>query len=145
MTLVPYILQILGTIVFDEWIRLQARLKPLQEPARPKWTGDGGPAGSASLNEPVALAMDIKGKLYVADQANNRVRMIDAMTGTITTIAGTGDSGYNGDNIPAIEAGLAGPSGLAIDADGNLYIADTFNGRIRRIDAQTGNIDDCGR
>jgi len=108
---------------------------------QPKWTGDGGAAGSASLNEPVALAMDRKGNLYIADQTNNRVRMIDTLTGTMTTVAGTGEAGYNGDTMPAIEAGLSGPSGLALDVDGNLYIADTFNGRIRRIDVQTGNIE----
>jgi len=108
---------------------------------QPKWTGDGGPANSASLNEPVALVMDMKGKLYIADQTNNRVRMIDTLTGIMTTVAGTGEAGYNGDDIPATEAGLAGPSGLALDADGNLYIADTFNGRIRRIHGQSGNIE----
>jgi sugar lactone lactonase YvrE len=108
---------------------------------QPKWTGDGGPASSASLNEPVDLVMDMKGKLYIADQTNNRVRMIDTLTGVMTTVAGTGEAEYYGDKIPAIEAALAGPSGLALDADGNLYIADTFNGRIRKIDGQTGNIE----
>ena len=108
---------------------------------QPKWTGDGGPASSAALNEPVALAVDRKGKLYIADQTNNRVRMIDTQTGIITTVAGTGEAGYNGDDMPATEAGLAGPSGLALDSDGNLFIADTFNGRIRKIDGQSGNIE----
>jgi DNA-binding beta-propeller fold protein YncE len=108
---------------------------------QPKWMGDGGPADSAALNEPVALVIDMKGKLYIADQTNNRVRMIDTLTGIITTIAGTGEAGYNGDHIPATEAGLAGPSGLALDEEGNLYIADTFNGRIRKIDAQSGSIE----
>lgn len=134
--------------IADTWNHRIRRVDPLTGmiqsiagTGQPKWTGDGGAASSASLNEPVALVMDMKGKLYIADQTNNRVRMIDTLTGLMITIAGTGESGYNGDHIPAIEAGLAGPSGLALDAEGNLYIADTFNGRIRRLDGQSGNIE----
>lgn len=134
--------------IADTWNHRIRRVDPLTGmietiagTGHPKWTGDGGPADSASLNEPVALAIDMKGKLYVADQTNNRVRMIDTVTGIITTIAGTGEAGYNGDHMPATEAGLAGPSGLALDEDGNLYIADTFNGRIRKLDVQSGNIE----
>ena len=104
-----------------------------------KWSGDGGPGPSATLNEPVALVIDGT-KLYIADQSNNRIRMLDLDTHLITTVAGTGDSGYNGDGMPATEAGLAGPSGLALDVEGNLYIADTFNGRIRMVEKDTGII-----
>ncbi len=104
-----------------------------------KWSGDGGLGIDTTLNEPVALA--IHGTyLYIADQSNNRIRMLDLKTQVITTVAGTGDSGYNGDGMPAIDSGLAGPSGLAIDAEGNLYVADTFNGRIRMIAKDTGII-----
>ncbi len=101
-----------------------------------KWSGDGGPGSSATLNEPVALALHGT-SLYIADQSNNRIRMLDLDTHIITTVAGTGDSGYNGDGMPATESGLAGPSGLALDAEGNLYVADTFNGRIRMIAKDT--------
>jgi len=104
-----------------------------------KWSGDGGLGIATTMNEPVALAIDGT-HLYIADQSNNRIRMLDLETQVMTTVAGTGDSGYNGDGIPAIDAGLAGPSGLALDADGNLYVADTFNGRIRKIDKETGMI-----
>jgi DNA-binding beta-propeller fold protein YncE len=104
-----------------------------------KWTGDGCPGVSASLNEPVALVLDGT-RLYIADQSNNRIRILDLDSGVITTVAGTGDSGYNGDGMPAVESALAGPSGLALDQEGNLYIADTFNGRIRMIDRNTGFI-----
>jgi DNA-binding beta-propeller fold protein YncE len=104
-----------------------------------KWTGDCGPGVSASLNEPVALVLDGT-RLYIADQSNNRIRILDLDSGVITTVAGTGDSGYNGDGMPAVESALAGPSGLALDQEGNLYIADTFNGRIRMIDRNTGFI-----
>jgi sugar lactone lactonase YvrE len=102
-----------------------------------RWSGDGGPAVSAALNEPTALALDQKGRLYIADQSNHRVRRLDLDTGIITTVAGTGEAGYSGDGMPAHEAALSGPSGLAIGADGTLYIADTFNGRIRKVDVET--------
>lgn len=103
-------------------------------------SGDGGPATAATLNEPCALALDGKGSLFIADQSNNRVRRVDLESGLISTAAGTGESGYAGDGMPAVDASLAGPSGLAIGPDGALYIADTFNGRIRRIDPETGVI-----
>lgn len=103
-------------------------------------SGDRGPAVAATLNEPCALALDGKGSLYVADQSNNRVRRVNLEDGIITTIAGTGEAAYSGDGTPAVEAMLNGPSGLAIGQDGALYIADTFNGRIRRIDPETGLI-----
>jgi DNA-binding beta-propeller fold protein YncE len=104
-----------------------------------KWNGDGKPGIETTLNEPVALAIHGK-QLYIADQSNNRIRMLDLTTQVVTTVAGTGDSGYNGDGMSAIDAGLAGPSGLALDAEGNLYVADTFSGRIRKIDRETGII-----
>lgn len=106
---------------------------------RAGYGGDGGPAVSAALNEPCALVVDHRDRLFVADQSNNRVRMIDLATGVITTVAGTGASGYSGEG-PAIEAALAGPSGLAVDREGALYIADTFNGRIRMVDLASGTI-----
>lgn len=105
-----------------------------------RFSGDGGPASAASLNEPVALAVDRNGWLYIADQSNNRVRKVDLTTGVMTTIAGTGEAAFSGDGLPATEACLSGPSGLAIGPDGCLYIADTFNGRIRRVDRTTGVI-----
>jgi len=103
-----------------------------------RWSGDGGPATLAALNEPTALALAQNGHLYIADQSNHRVRRVDLDTGIITTVAGTGEAGYSGDGSPGHEAGLSGPSGLAVDVDGTLYIADTFNGRIRKVDVETG-------
>lgn len=105
-----------------------------------RWAGDGGPAVLAALNEPTALALDQKGRLYIADQSNHRVRSLDLDTGIITTVAGTGEAGYSGDGMPGPEAALSGPSGLAVGLDGTLYIADTFNGRIRKLDADTSVI-----
>ncbi len=102
-----------------------------------RFSGDGGPAHQAALNEPAALAVDDEGRLYVADQSNHRVRMVDRRTGVIQTIAGTGIATYDGDGKPAVDTALAGPSGLALVAD-RLYIADTFNGRIRCVELSSG-------
>jgi sugar lactone lactonase YvrE len=105
-----------------------------------RYSGDGGPAVSASLQDPAALVIDGRDRLYIADQSNNRVRAVDLRTGRISTIAGNGTAAYNGDGMPAADAALAGPSGLALGPDGILYIADTFNGRIRSVDLETGTI-----
>jgi len=117
------------------------RISTIAGVGQPRFSGDGGPAEAAGLNEPSALAVSAASILYVADQNNNRVRAIDLHTGLIRTVAGTGAATYNGDGIPAVEAALAGPSGLAVGADGTLYIADTFNGRIRSVDSGTGVIE----
>lgn len=106
----------------------------------PRFGGDGGPSVAAGLNEPAALVVQ-GARLYVADQSNNRIRVVDLRTGVITTVAGTGTAAFNGDGRPATEAALAGPSGLTIGTDGRLYIADTFNGRIRAVDPATGIIE----
>src|SRR6185369_7915861 len=91
-----------------------------------------GPAASASLNGPHGVALDGSGNLFIADSANNRIRKVST-GGTITTIAGTGTFGFQGDNGQATSARLAYPTGLAFDASGNLYIADYGNGRIRKV------------
>ena len=106
-----------------------------------RYGGDDGPAVSAALNEPVALALEGKERLYIADQSNNRIRMIDLSSGVITTVAGTGESGYTGDGGMATQSAIAGPSGVAVDPQGNLYIADTFSSRIRKVDGKTGIIE----
>jgi len=91
-----------------------------------RFAGDGGPATKAMLNEPVALALDEqRDLLYIADLANYRVRVVDLDTGRITTYAGNGEREYDGDGHKAVHAALSGPSGLALDAEGALYIADT--------------------
>ncbi|MDF0645082.1 MAG: hypothetical protein P0111_13710 [Nitrospira sp.] len=120
--------------------RESGRISTIAGVGQPRFSGDGGPALSAGLNEPSALAITSSSILFVADQNNNRVRAIDLRTGLIRTVAGTGAAAYNGDGIPAIEAALAGPSGLAVGVDGTLFIADTFNGRVRSIDPGTGVI-----
>lgn len=95
--------------------------------------GDGGPAALARLNSPRDVAVSRDGNLYIVDRENRRVRMVDS-DGVITTVVGTGSSGFNGDRGEAIEATLRAPYGIAVDAQDNLYIADTFNHRVRKVD-----------
>jgi sugar lactone lactonase YvrE len=97
-----------------------------------KFAGDGGPATSASLYFPSAVAVDTAGSLLIADHANNRIRKVSP-PGTITTVAGNGAVGFSGDGGPATSASLSYPAGMAVDASGNLYIADAGNNRIRRV------------
>ena len=92
--------------------------------------GDGGPAIQAQLGDPTGVAVDGAGNLYIADQYNNRIRRVDS-TGTLTTIAGTGERGFSGDSGPATQAQLDDPTGVAVDGAGTLYIADASNHRIR--------------
>ena len=101
--------------------------------------GDGGPATAALLNEPQRLQVDSAGNVYVADTSNSRIRRIDPR-GIITTIAGTGTSGYSGDGGPATAAALQTPRGIALEGDRYLYVADSNNQRIRRVDLRSGII-----
>ena len=107
------------------------------------YSGDNGPATGATFNFPTALAFDPKGNLLIADTSNNVVRKIDLKTGVITTVAGIGSIpgwGYSGDGGPATKAQFRDPQGMALDPSGNILIADTGNGVIRRVDAKTGVI-----
>ena len=98
------------------------------------FSGDGGPAAEAKIGDPTGVAMDGAGNLYIANAENQRIRKVDS-SGIITTIAGTGVFGFGGDGGPAVEAQLGSPSGVAVDGAGNLYIADSFNVRIRKVDS----------
>ena len=104
----------------------------------PGFSGDGGPATEAQLNFPCGVAVDGAGNLYIADRFNNRVRKVDS-TGRITTVAGTGNRGFSGDEGPATDAQLYHLQDVAVDGAGNLYIADRSNSRIRKVDT-TGTI-----
>ena len=112
------------------------------------FSGDGGPATSAELNDPAGVAVDGAGNLVIADTSNNRVRVVAASTGTfygqamtagdIYTVAGDGTGGFSGDGGPATSAELDSPYGVAVDGAGNLVIADTDNNRVRVVAASTG-------
>jgi len=95
---------------------------------------DGSPANTVPLRTPIAVAVDGKGNLYIADESDNRIRKVDT-TGIITTYAGTGVPGYSGDQGPAMSAQLNFPTGIALDAQGNMYVADQGNALVRRIAA----------
>lgn len=104
------------------------------------FSGDNGPATSASLYNPTGVALDSAGNLYIADASNNRIRKVSAGSGIITTVAGNGASGYIGDDGAAISARLNCYGGVAVDSSGNLYIADNSNHRIRKVTAGSGII-----
>jgi len=98
------------------------------------YSGDDGPATAASLgNNPWSATVDTIGKLYIADTGNNTIRMVDAV-GVIHTVAGNGTAGFSGDGGPATAASLNGPFAVAVNAAGEIYIADTNNNRVRKVD-----------
>ena len=99
--------------------------------------GDGGPATEAKLDWPSGVAVDAAGNIYIADQENERIRMVDT-EGIIITLAGSGSYGYRGgeDGIPAVEAKLNWPTGVAVGANGHVYIADSYNNLIREVDSE---------
>ena len=105
------------------------------------FNGDGGAATSATLNHPYAVAFDAAGNIYIADTDNNRIRRVSAATQVISTVAGDGTAGFGGDNGQAAGAELDAPTGIALDPAGNLYIGDTQNYRIRKMNVQNGAID----
>jgi streptogramin lyase len=98
------------------------------------FNGDNGPADAAQLSSPGGVAINAAGDLWIADQNNHRIRRVGAVTGTIITVAGTGGAGFNGDNIAATLAQLRDPSGVAVNAAGDLWIADLSNNRIRKVE-----------
>ncbi len=104
------------------------------------YTGDGGPATAAELNSPSGVAVDKSGNIFISDQFNSAIREINASTGIITTIAGNGIAGFSGDGGPASAALINHPGALNLDASGNLFFADQFNSRIRKINSSNGII-----
>ena len=105
------------------------------------FSGDGGPATRAQLNEPYGIVVGPGGELFVADRLNRRIRRIDARHGTITTVAGNGSKVFGGDGGPGVAAGLVEPNGVALSRDGrSLFIADVAGHRIRRLDLASGII-----
>jgi streptogramin lyase len=105
------------------------------------YSGDGGPATAAEMNEPYEVRFDRDGNMFIVEMKSHIVRRVDARTKTISTIAGTGKQGFSGDGGPAVKAMLSQPHSIAIDRDGAVYVADIGNHRIRRIDPKTGIIE----
>jgi sugar lactone lactonase YvrE len=146
-----------GNLYIAEWyndrvrkVRPDGTITTVAGTGQPGFSGDGGKATAAQLHAPVYLAVDSTGNLFIADFYNHRVRKVTP-DGTITTYAGSGTvddatviccvnptGGFSGDNGPATGARLNGPSGLALDALGNLFIADSFNYRVRKVSPQGG-------
>ncbi len=104
------------------------------------FAGDGGPALQAQLNAPFDVGFDPAGNLYFSDTFNHRIRRIDGRTAVITTVAGSGAAGYSGDGGPATAASFNEPYGIAVDRNGNIYVADRHNHCVRRIDAASGGV-----
>jgi len=104
------------------------------------FSGDASLATTAKLANPTGLALDGKGNLFISDSGNERIRKVNLSTGIITTIAGTGETGFIGDGVEATKAQLANPLGLAIDNNGDLYVVDRGNNRVRKINMSTGSI-----
>ncbi|MGH8584547.1 MAG: RHS repeat-associated core domain-containing protein [Gammaproteobacteria bacterium] len=111
---------------------LRATMTTVAGSALGGFSGDGGPATAAALGGLPGLALGPDGSLYIADAGNHRIRRVGP-NGIITTVAGTGATGFSGDGGPATAASLSGPFGLALSLDGSLYIADQFHHRIRRV------------
>jgi hypothetical protein len=103
------------------------------------YSGDGGPAISAMLGKGISFALDGAGDIYIADYENNRIRRVDATTGIITTVAGTGAATDSGDGGPAVNAGVRWPTGVAVDPAGDLYFSSNWS-RVRKVNASTGMI-----
>jgi len=108
---------------------------------RKGYSGDGGKATDAELDEPYEVRFDQQGNMFFVEMQNHIVRRVDAKSGIISTIAGTGKAGYGGDGGPALEAQFSRPHSIALDQRGGLYVADIGNHRIRRIDMATGIVD----
>ena len=104
------------------------------------YDGDGGQATLAKLNSSCGVCLDLFGNIFIADSGNHRIRKVTLTTGVITTVAGNGREDFNGDNVAAISTALNYPLDVAVDSSGNIYFADTGNGRVRKVTASSGLI-----
>jgi streptogramin lyase len=121
--------------------RKRGRLTSVAGDGRRGYSGDGGPATAAMLNEPYEVRFDSRGTMLILEMQNHLLRRVAAGSGTITTLAGDGIAGYRGDGGPARQARFHDPHSLVLDADDNIYVSDLANHRVRRIDAASGQIE----
>ena len=125
-------------------LRLDRQTKQITTVAgcgRKGYSGDGGPATKAALNEPYEVRFDADGNMFFVEMQNHLVRRVDKKTGAISTVAGTGTAGFAGDGGPATKAQFRQPHSIALDGRGGLYIADIGNHRIRRVDLKSGIVE----
>ncbi|MGA3025716.1 MAG: Ig-like domain repeat protein [Bryobacteraceae bacterium] len=123
-----------------EWVAATQTLKTAAGNGNFFSSGDGGPATSASIADPVAVVVDPCDNIVIADDISNVIRVVDAGTGIIRTVAGTGGGGYTGDGGPATSATFYAPYGVLLDASANIFISDTLNQVIRKVAAATGKV-----
>ena len=116
------------------------RLTSVAGSGRKGYSGDGGPATAAALNEPYEVRFDSRGDMLILEMQNNLLRRVDAKSGRISTVAGDGTAGDRGDGGPAADARFRDPHSFLVDAKDDIYIADLSNHRVRRIEAKTGRI-----
>jgi len=121
--------------------RKSGRLTSVAGSGRPGYSGDGGPAAAAMLNEPYEVRFDSRGNMLILEMQSHLVRRVAAKDGTISTLAGDGTAGYSGDGGPAREARFRDPHSIILDDRDNIYISDLSNHRVRRIDAGSGRIE----
>ncbi|WP_166822242.1 NHL domain-containing protein [Thalassoroseus pseudoceratinae] len=134
-----YICETTGHVV-RRWDPKTKRLTIVAGTGRKGYSGDGGPATKATLNEPYEVRFDADGNMFFVEMQNHIVRRVDAETGIISTVAGSGRKGFSGDGGKATEAELHRPHSIVLDKKGHLYICDIGNHRIRRVDLKTGHI-----
>src|SRR5262245_44483041 len=111
-----------------------SRIEPVAGTGQPGYSGDGGKAPEARLNQPFHCDLDGRGSLYIAEAFNHCIRKVDLKTGRITTVAGTGKKGYGGDGGKATEATMNEPYAVAVGPSGDLYVVDRLNAVIRKVD-----------
>jgi DNA-binding beta-propeller fold protein YncE len=120
--------------------RKSGRLTPVAGNGQRGYSGDGGPATAAMLNEPYEVRFDSRGNMLILEMQNHLLRRVAAGNGRISTLAGDGTAGYRGDGSAAREARFRDPHSIALDSQDNIYISDLSNHRVRRIDARSGRI-----
>jgi hypothetical protein len=129
-----------GNNVIREVVQATGNIITIAGTGTAGYSGDGAAATSAQLNSPYGVAVSSSGDLFIADTGNNAVREVVQATGNIITVAGTGTAGYSGDGAAATSAELSGPVSVAVDASGDLFIADAGNNVVREVVQTTGNI-----
>lgn len=134
---VTVLLVLLGCLAAQE---AKTKIESVAGTGKPGYSGDGGKAAQAQLNQPFHCDLDAAGNLYIAEAGNHCIRKVEAKTGTLTTVAGSGAKGFSGDDGPAAKATMNEPYAVNVDTNGDLYIVDRLNAVIRKVDGKSGTI-----